>query len=145
MILDSELIFSGTVSAGTWTGQRISANGDTASTSYVDAKAAGDAFNPGARIKVLCTSPFVGTATTITCVLQTDSDSAFGTAVTLISSGAIAKASAVAKAVLMDAVIPVGVKRYLRMLYSADNTFETTGAVFATIVLDTNRTLDKSL
>ena len=146
MILDSELIFSGTVSSGTWTGQAITASGDTASTSYVDTKAAGDAMNPGARIKIVATELFAGTGTTIRARLQTDSDSGFATAlVSLLDTGTIAKASTVAGTVLLDAVIPNGVKRYLRVLYTSDNTFETTGKVFAAIVLDTDRTLDRSL
>ena len=144
-ILDSELIFSGTVSSGTWTGQRISASGATASTDYIDTLAAGDAIKAGATLKIVATAIMAGTGTTLTCALTTDSDSAFGSEVTLFSTGAIAKASTAANTVLAQVVIPVGVKRYLRMVYTTDNTMETTGRVFACIILNPEKTLDRQL
>jgi hypothetical protein len=143
-ILDSELILSGTVSSGTWTGQRISASGATASTDYIDTLAAGDAIK-GAVLKIVSTAIMAGTGTTLTCALTTDSDSAFGTETTLFSTGAIAKASTAANTVLAQVVIPVGVKRYLRIVYTADNTFETTGRVFAAIIMNPEKTLDRQL
>lgn len=142
MILDSELIFSGTVSAGTWTGQAITASGATASTGYVDTKAAGDALKPGARIKVIATEAFTGSLTTLTVSLVTGATSSLGK--TLISTAAIAKASTTAGTVLLDTTIPVDCLRYLGVSYTTDNT-ASTGAVFAAIVLDTDRTIDKSL
>ena len=143
MIRDSELIMSGTMVAGVETGQRISSSGATASTDYIDALAKGDAFKSGARVHVVATELFAGTGTTITVALETGSTNSCGT--TLISTAAIAKASTVAGTVLLDAAIPLGCLRYLRMVYTADNTFETTGRISAYIVLDGERTLDKSL
>ena len=143
MILDSELIISGTKSAGAWTGQSVAASGTTDGTGYVDTLAAGSAIKPGARVKVVSTEICAGTGTTLTINLVTGASSSFGT--TLASTGAIAKASTVAGTVLMDMVIPVGVLRYLGIQYVTDNTFQTTGAVFASIVLDSDRTLDRSL
>jgi len=146
-MLDSELIFSGTKASGAaaLVGQRISTSGVTNGTYDIDTLAAGDAIKSGATLKILATALFAGTGTTIQCDLYTDSDVAFGTGVLLYSTGAIAKALTVAGTVLAQVVIPVGVKRYLRMVYTADNTFETTGRVAAFIVLNPEKTLDKQM
>ena len=146
MIRDAELIMSGTTVAGADVGQRISSSGTTASTDYIDTLAAGDALKAGARLRIVATELFAGTGTTITCDLECHEDSSFSSGtIKLFSTGAIAKAATVAGTVLADVVIPTGCEQYLRMLYTADNTFETTGKVSATIVLDSERTLDRSL
>lgn len=144
MIRDSELIFSGTMVAGVETGQRISSSGATASTDYIDTLALGDAFRPGIRFHVVATELLAGTGTTITIDLQCHEDSSFSTGtVTLFSTGALAKAGTAAGTVLADVVIPSGCERYLRVVYTADNTFETTGRISAYLVLDSENTLDK--
>jgi len=146
MIRDAELILSGTTTAGVDIGQRISGSGATYSTDYVDTLAAGEAMKSGARLHIVATEILAGTGTTVTISLETDSVSTFNSAlVTLIATAAIAKASTVAGTVLLDVAIPLGVKRYLRVKYTTDNTFETTGRISAYIVLDSERTLDRSL
>lgn len=145
MIRDAELIMSGTMVAGVETGQRISASGATASTDYIDTLAAGDAMKPGARIHIVATEILAGTGTTVTIALQTDGDVAFGSPVTLLVTAAIAKAATAAGTVLLDSTIPYGVERYLRVVYTTDNTMETTGRISAYIVLDSERTLDRQL
>lgn len=146
-LLDAELIMSGSKASGaaTLVGQTISASGVTNSTYDIDTLAAGDAIKSGAILKLIATAAFVGTGTTCTFALTTDSDVAFGTATTLFSTGAVAKASLTAGAVIAQVVIPVGVKRYLRMVYTTDNTFETTGKVAAFILLNPEKTLDKQM
>jgi len=147
MYLDSELILSGTKSGATWTGQAICNDAATeASTDYVDTLAAGNAIAPGARIVVISTELFAGTGTTLTVSLQTCAESTFSSPTTLIASAAIAKAATTAKTILLDAVIPPGVLRYLRVMYTADSTsFETTGAAVAFITLDSDVRLDRGL
>ena len=146
MYLDSELVLSGTKSGATWTGQAICNSGATeASTDYIDTLAAGNAIAPGARLLVVSTAICAGTGTTLTISLQTCAESAFGSPTTLVASAAIAKAATTAGTVLMDVVIPPGVLRYLRVMYTGDNTFETTGSVVASIVLDSDVRLDRGL
>lgn len=139
MIRDAALILSNA--------QRVSAPGPTASTEYVDALAKGDAIKPGARIKIVSDVIFAGAGTMVTIALQTDNVSTFdsGALKTLLTTGAIAKAATAAGTVLLDAVIPSGVLRYLRVLYITDDTFETTGSVSAYIVLDTDINLDRNI
>ena len=143
MIRDAELIMSGTMVAGVETGQRISSSGATPSTDYIDTLAAGEAMKPGARLHIVATEILAGTGTVCTITLETGTTNACGT--TLLSTGAIAKASTAAGTVLFDGVIPSGVLRYLRVVYTTDNTMETTGRISAYIVLDSERTLDRSL
>jgi len=85
-----------------------------ASDSYIDTIAAGDA-NVGdwfvCRVETACTAAGAATAT---FALQTDSTSTFASATSLISSGAIGKASLTANTIVYKARIPSGVERYLR-------------------------------
>ena len=145
-ILDAELIMSGTKASGAaaLVGQAITASGVTNSTYDIDTLAAGDAIKSGAILKLISTAAFTGSLTTIQCDLYTDSDVAFGTGTLLYSTGAIAKANASAAAVLAQVVIPVGVKRYLRMVYTTDNT-ASTGRIAAFITLNPEKTLDKQM
>ena len=145
MMLDSELIFSGTKASNVWTGQRISASGATASTDYVDTLATGDAIKSPATLKVISSVIFAGTLTTLTVTLQTCAESGFSSPTTLATTGAIAKASTTAQSILAQIPIPVGVLRYLRVVYTTDNTAETTGSVIAFICLNPEKTLDRQL
>lgn len=144
MIRDSELIFSGTKASGAaiTIGQAITASGATNGSYDIDTLAAGDAIKSGAVLHVVATELFAGTGTTVTISLVTDSDVAFGSATTLYSTAAIAKASTVAGTVLAEIVIPPKVERYLRIIYTTDNTFATTGRVAAWIDLNVEKTLD---
>jgi hypothetical protein len=145
MIRDAELILSGTKASGAaiTVGQRISGSGATNGSYDVDTLAAGDAIKSGAVLHVLATEILAGTGTTVTITLVTDGDVAFGSATTLITSTAIAKANTAAGKVLLEVVIPPMVERYLRIIYTTDNTFETTGRIAAWIDLNIEKTIDK--
>ena len=132
---DSELIMAGTVSSGVDVGLRISASGATNGSYDIDTLAAGDAIKSGAIFKCLATQILAGTGTTVTITLVTCAENTFGSATTLFSSGAIAKAATIAGTVLAQIVIPVGVLRYLRIIYTTDNTMETTGRISSWIDL----------
>ena len=146
-MLDAELIFSGTKASGAaaLVGQSVAASGVTNASYDIDTLAAGDAMKSGAIFKAIATEIFAGSGTTVTVALTTDSDVAFGTATTLFTTGAIAKASTVAGTVLCQIVIHVGVKRYLRVVYTTDNTFATTGRIASFIVLNPEKTIDRQM
>jgi hypothetical protein len=145
MIRDKELIFCGTKASGAaiTVGMAVSASGANNATYDIDTLAAGNAIKSGAVLHVIATELCAGTGTTLTITLVTDNDVAFGSATTLWSSGAIAKAATVAGTVLAQSVIPVGVERYLRLIATTDNTFQTTGAIAAWIDLNQEVGLDK--
>ena len=119
-----------------------------ASESYIDTLAAGNALVPGARLKVIVNTAFTTSdSATLTVALQTDSDSGFATALaTLLTTSALAVTSidAIGDNIL-DIQIPVGMLRYLRMYYTVGTGSFLTGKVDARIVLDTARTMDKTL
>jgi hypothetical protein len=118
-------------------------DGAQASTSYIDTLAAGDAIAPSANLSILITTAMAG-MTSVTFTLQTDSDSAFGTEVDLITTGAVLTASlTIYKAYLLP--IPLGVKRYLRMYITSTGGSYSAGAVKCQIVLDGDKTIDKIL
>jgi hypothetical protein len=118
-------------------------DGAQASTSYIDTLAAGDAISPVARLLILITTAMAG-MTSVTFQLTTDSDSAFGTEVSLVSTGAVLTASlTIYKAYLLP--IPLGVKRYLRGYITSTGGSYTAGAVKMQIVLDGDKTIDKIL
>lgn len=145
MIRDAELIFSGTKASGAaiTVGQDIASSGANNASYDIDTLAAGDAIKSGAVLHVLATELCAGTGTTVTITLQTCAEATFASPTTIFSSGAIAKANTVAGTKLVQAVIPVGVLRYLRLVYTTDNTFETTGAMAAWISLNQEKGLDK--
>ena len=118
-----------------------------ASTNYIDTLAAGDAIAPGVNFNVEVITAIASTgAISVTFDLQTATDSAFTSPVTLISSGAIAKASLPAGATPICHVIPPGCLRYLRLYYTCTNNIAT-GNIVGTIVSTGgfDRTLDKVL
>ena len=84
-----------------------------ASTSYIDTLAAGDSYE-GAWLYIrIDTAVTASGSATVDFALQTDDDSTFPSATTLISSGAIAKASLIiGKEIKLR--IPPGAQRYLR-------------------------------
>jgi hypothetical protein len=115
-----------------------------ASTSHVDSLAAGDAISPGARIKVSVNTAYARAAgaSTLVVTLQCDSDSAFGSAKTLLTSASFATSELTAGAVLLDAVIPNGVERYIRAYYTFGAAHDS-GKLDAHITLDTAKGVDK--
>jgi hypothetical protein len=145
MMRDAELIFCGTKASGAaiTVGMDIASSGANNATYDIDTLAAGDAIKSGAILHVVSTELCAGTGTTVTLTLVTDDNAAFTSATTLITSGAIAKAATVAGTILLQQVIPVGVQRYLRLIATTDNTFETTGAISAWIDLSIEKGIDK--
>ena len=146
MITDAELLFSDE--------QTINA-GNIASTSHVDALAAGDAISPGARVVAkIAGLPVVDAAGgTIVATLQTCAENTFGAPTTLLTGPTITIAAAEAApalgagaigTVLLDAVIPAGVLQFLRVYYTNSVNFDS-GKVDARIVLDSDKPLDKGL
>lgn len=110
------------------------ANGEQFSTDLIDLGAAGDAESRRMRLHIKILEAFVGTATTLEFELQTSIDAAFSSPIKIWNSTAIAKAALVAGYAVTGAaglILPSGCKRYLRMSYTADNTFETTGILDA--------------
>ena len=99
-----------------------------ASTSYIDQLAAGDAVGRELEAVVLVKTALTG-GTSVNFQLQTDTDSAFGTAVTLAESGAVVAATLVA-GYKWRIRIPKGAKRYLRINYTISGSFSA-GAVTA--------------
>lgn len=87
-----------------------------ASTSIVDQLAAGDAYK-APWVEFLVNTTFTSNGATIQLQIQTDSDSAFGTAVNLFETGALAVADLVA-GYRVRVRIPQGAKRYLRAYYT---------------------------
>lgn len=145
MILDKYLKFNAEA------GQEILNTG--ASTSHIDTLAAGDAISPGARIKVRIAAAYIDAGGgTIYAALQTDTVDTFnsgnlknliiGPTIT-IAAGAATAAGAVG-VVLLDAVIPPKVLRYLRVYYTFSAAMDE-GKMDASIVLDTAKTVDKQL
>jgi len=92
-----------------------------ASTNYIDLGAAGDAVGTGSTCYLVVrvgTAATAAGAATVTFDLQTDSDPAFGTAVTLFSSGALAKTALTANTWIIQIALPLGLKRYVRLNYT---------------------------
>ena len=71
---------------------------------------------------------------TVTFALQTDSAVNFATAETLLATAAIAKASLTAGTQVIRARIPMGCKRYLRVLYTIGTAVLTAGKFDAYLV-----------
>lgn len=115
-----------------------------ASTSYIDTLAAGDAISPGARVKVSVNTAYARAAgaSTLVVTLQCDSDSAFGSAKTLLTSASFATGELTEGAVLLDAVIPTGCERYVRLYYTFGAAHDS-GKLDAHITLDTAKGIDK--
>ena len=130
MITDAQLKFSDaqavTVSA--------------ASTNIVDQGAAGNAIGGGAEPYIIAQIDEAFTqasALNVTFDLQTATDAAFTTPITLASSGAIAKSDLAIGARPLQVRIPPGAKRYLRMYYTASAT-ASAGKVTAFITPETS-------
>ena len=127
--------------------QRVCDAGATeASTNYYDFGVTNPYVNKGnaVRLHFNVTEAFAGTATTLTVTIQESSDNAVADAyadVVGCTTGAIAKAALVA-GYEFDMYLPASCERYIQVLYTGDNTFETTGKIDCNLVIDTqsNRT-----
>lgn len=120
-----------------------------ASTNTIDTLAAGDAAlaGPGSMVKFLIDTTITSSQSiSVTFDLQTATDSAFTSPVTLASSGPISRATLIAGNVPFQAIIPPGCLRYLRAYYTSNGTIQA-GKVDARIIPggDTDVTLDKQL
>jgi hypothetical protein len=110
-----------------------------ASTNIVDLQSAGDAEVKRSRLHIVITELLAGTGTTMTFALQTSVDAAFTSPVVLWTTAAIAKATLVAGYQVTGEtglMIPSGCLRFLRIFYTGDDTFETTGKCDAFLSLD---------
>lgn len=118
------------------------------STNIIDTAAAGEAIAPvGALVQFLIDTTITSSQSiNVTFDLQTATDSAFTSPVTLASSGAISRATLVAGNVPYQTVIPTGCLRFLRAYYTSNGTIQA-GKVDCRIVSagDTDITIDKVL
>lgn len=118
-----------------------------ASTNVVDCAAAGDAMYQGAVCQFLIDTTITSSQSiSVTFDLQTATDSAFTSPVTLASSGAISRATLVVGNVPFQPTIPPGCLQYLRAYYTSNGTIQA-GKVDARIVMsgDVDKTIDKIL
>lgn len=135
-MMDKNLLFSDA--------QAVTSTAD--STNVVDTLAAGDAISPGARLLVQTQTAATdsGSDATLTIELKTSADDS--TYVTLWSSGALAFAAfSPAGTILADLVIPSGMRRYCKLVYTVASGPLTAGKFDAGIVLDTAKIIDRGL
>ncbi len=131
MILDKDLLCSDD--------QTLAFNvGNAASSDLIDLAKVG--VGRGEPIKVFCqmTADFdsTGDTGTLQVKLQTDSDVAFGTAVDLVDTGALAQATCVKGYRPIDIYLPNNVKRYVRFYYTVGTANGTGGKITAGLLLD---------
>ena len=131
MILDKDLLCSDD--------QTLAFNiGNAASTNVIDLAKAG--VGRGEPVKVFCqmTANFdsTGDTGTLQVKLQTDSDEAFGSAVDLVDTGALAQATCVKGYRPIDIYLPNNVKRYVRFYYTIGTANGTGGTITAGLQLD---------
>ena len=77
-----------------------------------------------------------GDTGTLQVKLQTDSDEAFGSAVNLVDTGALAQATCVKGYRPIDIYLPNNVKRYVRFYYTIGTANGTGGTITAGLQLD---------
>lgn len=123
--------------------QRVcNAGASEASENYYDFGVASPNIAKGQPMGILftVTEVFAGTGTTLTITVQSSSDNAVADAyadITGITTGAIAKATLVAGYQFYMPLPPFATyERYMQILYTGDNTFETTGKISAQMVVD---------
>lgn len=120
------------------------------STNIIDTVAGGcDAMlaGPGAMAQFLIDTTITSSQSiSVTFDLQTATDSAFTSPVTLASSGAISRATLVTGNVPYQPIIPPGCLRFLRAYYTSNGTIQA-GNVDCRIVIggDSDKTIDRIL
>jgi len=100
----------------------------------IDLGSAGDAEARRMRLHIIILEVFAGAGTTVEFELQTSDTEAFSAVTALWNSGAIAKATLVAGYKVTGEgglVLPSGCLQYLRMSYTNDAAFATTGILDA--------------
>lgn len=122
MLLDAKLLMSNQ--------QAITAN--AASTDVIDRGDTKDVGRAGDIPLLVQVTETFNNLTSLAIAIQTDSDSGFGTAVTL-ATVTVALADLKAGYQLPIITLPKGVKRYLRLNYTVTGTAPTTGKVTAGI------------
>lgn len=126
MILDKELVFSDA--------QDETTVADHTSDNIVDLTTAGDAIDSlWLEVGVHTAATSDGNAT-LTVALQTSVDDAFTSPITLLTTAAIGKADLTKGAKLIQTRIPMGCKRYLRVLYTIGTAVLTGGKFNAYLV-----------
>jgi hypothetical protein len=132
MILDIQEQFSSAQSI-------VSAAGDVVSTNIYDTGAAAD-VGVGEEIYLvtrLGAAVTSGGAATVQVVLQTADDAAFSTNLTEFpQSGALALAALTANTEISKQRLPIGLRRYLRVVYRIGTAATTAGTVDAFLVKD---------
>lgn len=121
MILDAKLKFSDS--------QAVTVTAD--STNVLDLQAAGDALgeeNLYLAIQTKAADVAAVGAATVTFDLVTSVDEAFSSPITLYSSGAIGKAALTKNKSIIKLPLPIGVKRYLKVVYTVATGPLTAGA-----------------
>lgn len=106
-----------------------------ASTNVVDQGAAGDSFkSPPTLVIKVGTGVTADGAGTVTFALQTATDEAFSSPITLWSTAAIGKASLTANSIVARVPFPTGCLRYLRVYYTVATGPLTAGTFSAFLV-----------
>ncbi len=115
----------------------ISATGDVVSTNIYDTGSVGD-VGIGEPLFVFARigTAVVGAGSTITVVLQTDDNTAFSSPREFPLTGAQAPAALTANTYAVKARLPIGLERYLRLVYRIAGAAVTAGTVDAAIILD---------
>jgi hypothetical protein len=128
MFIDSQELFA--------SAQAVTATGDTASTNVLDTGAAQDeGIGEEVLLVVLCTTtPTSGGAATIQPVLQTSSDNA--TYTDAMTGPALAYTAITAGQTLFASRLPIGLKRYLRVVFRIGTAVLTAGNFSAFLVKD---------
>jgi len=126
MILDKELIFSD-AQAETTIAVHESDN-------IIDLTNAGDAIDSLWLVVAVQTTVTSDGNATVAFALQTDSAVNFATADTLLSTAALAKTALTAGTQVIRTRIPMGCKRYLRVLYTIGTAALTAGKFDAYLV-----------
>jgi hypothetical protein len=104
------------------------------STNIIDQLAVGSAYGRECFVKFLIRTGFAGTGT-VQFELQSATDAAFTTPITMFLTGAIAVATLVAGYVPAVIKLPLGESRYLRANYTTTSS-PTTGTIDCDIVMD---------
>lgn len=124
MYVDNTLVFS--------EAQAETTQAAHASTNVIDTKLAGDMLAKPLFLDVTVDTTFTsGGSATLTTILETSDDEAFGTSTTLMSTDAIAVATLVQGYKILQGRVPSGVLRYLRCKYTIGTTTMTAGKINA--------------
>jgi len=128
MILDSQEIFSAA--------QAVTSTGDTASTNVLDTLAAQDE-GVGHSVYLVCqvnTTATSGGSATVQAVLQTSADNSSWSDVA--AGAAVAVASVTAKTQLFRTKLPLGLQRYVRVVWRVGTAALTAGKFDAFLTMD---------